>query len=51
MATSGTRCAGVDDKEAANQAKDYARRNPGQAILISTAAGLVIGLFIHDSRR
>src|SRR5687767_14375010 len=29
----------TDIKEVANQAKDYARQNPGQAILISAAAG------------
>jgi ElaB/YqjD/DUF883 family membrane-anchored ribosome-binding protein len=41
----------TDYKEVANQAKDYARQNPGQAILISAAAGLVIGLLIRGSRR
>lgn len=41
----------ADYKEVANQAKDYARQNPGQAILISAAAGLVIGLLIRGSRR
>jgi ElaB/YqjD/DUF883 family membrane-anchored ribosome-binding protein len=41
----------TDVKEVANQAKDYARQNPGQAILISAAAGLVLGLLIRGSRR
>jgi ElaB/YqjD/DUF883 family membrane-anchored ribosome-binding protein len=41
----------TDYREVANQAKDYARQNPGQAILISAAAGLVIGLLIRGSRR
>jgi len=35
----------------ANDAKEYARQNPGQAILISAAAGLVLGLLIRGSRR
>ena len=41
----------TDIKQVANQAKDYARENPGQAILISAAAGLVLGLLIRSSRR
>lgn len=41
----------TDIKEVANQAKDYARQNPGQALLISAAAGLVLGLLIRGSRR
>ena len=41
----------VDVKEVATQAKDYARQNPGQAILISAAAGLVLGMLIRGSRR
>jgi ElaB/YqjD/DUF883 family membrane-anchored ribosome-binding protein len=41
----------TDIKEVANQAKDYARQNPGQAILISAAAGLVLGLLIRGSRK
>ena len=41
----------TDIKEVANQAKDYARQNPGQAILISAAAGLVLGLLIRGSKR
>jgi ElaB/YqjD/DUF883 family membrane-anchored ribosome-binding protein len=41
----------TDVREVANQAKDYARQNPGQAILISAAAGLVLGLLIRGSKR
>ena len=41
----------TDIKEVANQAKDYAREKPGQAILISAAAGLVLGLLIRGTRR
>ena len=40
-----------DFGEVANEAKDYARKNPGHAILISAAAGLVLGLLIRGSRR
>src|SRR6267142_1025057 len=51
----GTAAALVQDygakiSEAASQAKDYARKNPGQAILISAAAGLLIGLIIRGRR-
>ena len=41
----------VDVKELANNATDFARKNPGQAILISAAAGLVLGLILRGSRR
>jgi ElaB/YqjD/DUF883 family membrane-anchored ribosome-binding protein len=40
-----------DFSEVADNAKQYARQNPGQAILISAAAGLVLGLLIRGSRR
>ncbi len=40
-----------DFSEVANEAKDYARKNPGQAILISAAAGLVLGLLIRGTRK
>jgi ElaB/YqjD/DUF883 family membrane-anchored ribosome-binding protein len=40
-----------DFGEVATEAKEYARKNPGQAILISAAAGLVLGLLIRGSRR
>ena len=41
----------VDVKELANNATEYARKNPGQAILISAAAGLVLGLLLRGGRR
>lgn len=42
---------GKDIGEIADEAKDYARRNPGQAILISAAAGLALGLLLRGMRR
>lgn len=41
----------VDIGEVATQAKDYARQNPGQAILISAAAGFVLGLLLRSASR
>jgi ElaB/YqjD/DUF883 family membrane-anchored ribosome-binding protein len=35
----------------AEDAKTYARQNPGQALLISAAAGFLLGLLIRSSRR
>jgi ElaB/YqjD/DUF883 family membrane-anchored ribosome-binding protein len=40
----------ADLGEIAESAKDYARKNPGQAILISAAAGLLVGLIIRGRR-
>ena len=40
----------ADLSEIKENAKDYARQNPGQAILISAAAGLLIGLIIRGRR-
>jgi len=40
----------ADYAEMAENAKDYARKNPGQAILISAAAGLLIGLVLRGRR-
>jgi ElaB/YqjD/DUF883 family membrane-anchored ribosome-binding protein len=40
----------ADLGELAENAKDYARSNPGQAILISAAAGLILGLVIRGRR-
>lgn len=42
---------GKDFREIADEAKDYARRKPGHAILISAAAGLVLGFLLRNSRR
>jgi len=40
----------ADLGEIAESAKDYARQNPGQAILISAAAGLLVGLILRGRR-
>jgi ElaB/YqjD/DUF883 family membrane-anchored ribosome-binding protein len=40
----------ADLGELAENAKDYARKNPGQAILISAAAGLLVGLVLRGRR-
>lgn len=40
----------VDYREVAENAKDYARQNPGQAILISAAAGFLLGLILRGRR-
>jgi ElaB/YqjD/DUF883 family membrane-anchored ribosome-binding protein len=40
----------VDLGEVAENAKEYARKNPGQAILISAAAGLLVGLILRGRR-
>lgn len=40
----------TDFGEITENAKDYARKNPGQAILISAAAGLVLGLILRGRR-
>lgn len=36
-----------DPKEIVEDAKDYARKNPGQTILISAAVGLVLGMLFR----
>lgn len=41
----------ADIGEVAENAKEYARKNPGQAILISAAAGMLLGLLLRGSRR
>ena len=40
----------ADLGELAENAKNYARRNPGQALLISAGVGLVLGLIIRGRR-
>jgi ElaB/YqjD/DUF883 family membrane-anchored ribosome-binding protein len=42
---------GKDISEIADEAKDYARKNPGHAILISAAAGLFLGFLLRGGRR
>ena len=41
----------VDYQRYAEDAKEYARQKPGQALLISAAAGFLLGLLIRGSRR
>jgi ElaB/YqjD/DUF883 family membrane-anchored ribosome-binding protein len=41
----------VDYGQLAEDAKDYARQKPGQALLIAAAAGFVIGLLVRGGRR
>lgn len=41
----------VDYAQLAEDAKDYARQRPGQAILIAAAAGFVVGLLLRGGRR
>ena len=40
----------ADLGELAENAKNYARQKPGQALLISAAAGLLLGLIIRGRR-
>ena len=40
----------ADLGELAENAKEYARRKPGQALLISAGAGLLLGLLIRGRR-
>jgi ElaB/YqjD/DUF883 family membrane-anchored ribosome-binding protein len=42
---------GKDLREIADDAKDYARRKPGHAILIAAGAGLVLGFLLRSGRR
>jgi ElaB/YqjD/DUF883 family membrane-anchored ribosome-binding protein len=42
---------GKDLNEIAGEAKDYARENPGHAILISAVAGVVLGVLLRGGRR
>jgi ElaB/YqjD/DUF883 family membrane-anchored ribosome-binding protein len=41
---------GKDPQELINDAKEYARQKPGQALLVSAAVGLVLGLIIKGRR-
>ena len=40
-----------DPQELVEDAKEYARQKPTQALLISAAAGLVLGLILKNGRR
>jgi ElaB/YqjD/DUF883 family membrane-anchored ribosome-binding protein len=39
-----------DPQDLIEDAKEFARKNPGQAILISAAAGLVLGILLRGRR-
>ncbi len=41
---------GKDPKELVAEAKEYARQKPGQALLISAAAGLILGFLLKGRR-
>ena len=40
----------ADLGELAENAKDYARKNPGQALLISAGVGLLLGIVLRGRR-
>ena len=40
-----------DISEIADEAKEYARRKPGQALLIAAGAGLILGFLLRGGRR
>ncbi len=40
-----------DFSQVTEEAKTYARENPGQALLISAAAGFLLGLLLRSGRR
>lgn len=40
----------ADLNELAENAKDYARKNPGQALLISAGVGLLLGMLLRGRR-
>ena len=42
---------GKDFSEIASDAKEYAKKNPGQTLLIGAAVGLVLGLILRGGRR
>ncbi|MGI9036449.1 MAG: hypothetical protein ACR2GD_10485 [Pyrinomonadaceae bacterium] len=41
---------GKDPQELIENAKDYARQKPGQALLVSAAVGLVLGLLLKGRK-
>jgi ElaB/YqjD/DUF883 family membrane-anchored ribosome-binding protein len=40
-----------DYSQIADEAKEYARQKPGQALLVSAAAGFLLGLLLRSTRR
>lgn len=41
---------GKDPKELLEDAKNYARQKPGEALLVSAAVGLIVGLILKGRR-
>jgi ElaB/YqjD/DUF883 family membrane-anchored ribosome-binding protein len=46
----GEKIKDLDFNEVAENAKDYARKNPAQAILISAGIGLLLGILVRGRR-
>lgn len=42
---------GKDPKELVEEAKEFARQKPGQALAVSAVVGLVLGLLLRGGRR
>jgi len=42
---------GKDPKQLVEEAKEFARQKPGQALLVSAAVGLVLGILFRGSRK
>lgn len=42
---------GKDPRELVEDAKEYTRQNPGQALLITAAVGVVLGMLLKGRRR
>ena len=46
----GDKIKDIDFAELTENCKDYARKNPGQAILISAGVGLLLGILVRGRR-
>jgi ElaB/YqjD/DUF883 family membrane-anchored ribosome-binding protein len=46
----GEKIKDIDFAEMTQTAKEYARKNPGQAILISAGVGLLLGILVRGRR-
>ena len=46
----GDKIKDLDFNEVTENAKEYARKNPGQAILISAGIGLLLGILVRGRR-
>lgn len=42
---------GKDPQQLVNEAKEYARQKPGQALAVSAVVGLVLGLLLRGGRK